>query len=135
MTDDEFADRVRAMVEHENGMRDQRLNWLLASQGLLITALGITWDKDDVIVTSLAVVGVLFCVSIGANLFCNTLAIRRLAAQWKDRCTTTYDGPGVTGLRSSEIKPRIVAWLYPWNVLPLALCAFWLFVLCYKAAT
>ena len=134
MTDDEFTDRVRSMVEHENSMRDQRLHWLLGSQGLLIAALGIAWDKDSFLVISLAVAGFLFCASIGANLFCNTLAIRKLAAQWEQRCKSTYDGPGVTALRSRDISPRIITWLYPWNVLPLSLSVFWILVLCYKAS-
>jgi hypothetical protein len=133
MTDDEFTDRVRSMVEQENSMRDQRLNWLIASQGLLMTALGFSWDKDRFLVISLSIAGLLFCVSIGSNLYCNTLAIRKLAGIWKERCKATYQGPGVTALRSENIHPRIITWLYPWDVLPLSLSVFWIAVLCYKA--
>ena len=133
MTNQELTDKIRSMIEHENLLRDQRLNWLIASQGLLIAALGFSWDKDKYLVMSLAVVGFLFCVSIGANLFCNTLAIRKLADEWEERCQHDYDGPGVVALRSKDITPRFVTKLYPWNVLPISLSAFWIFVLCYKA--
>lgn len=133
MTDDEFADRVRLMVEHENSMRDQRVNWLIASQGLLISGLGFAWDKDKYLVISIAVVGICFCVSIGANLFCNTLAIRKLAASWKQRCKPNYDGPAITALRSIDIVPKIITKLYPWNVLPFSLSGFWIFAICYRA--
>lgn len=121
------------MIEHENLLRDQRLHWLIASQGLLIAALGFSWNKDKYLVMSLAIVGLLFCVSIGANLLCNTLAIRKLAGIWKERCKPDYDGPGVIALRSNEITPCFITKLYPWNVLPISLLAFWVFVLCYKA--
>jgi hypothetical protein len=132
MTDEQFADRIRAMIEHENVLRDQRLNWLIASQGLLIAALGFSWDKDKYLVVSLALIGLLLSISIGANLFCNVLAIRSLASKWNQRCQPDYDGPGVVGIRSEEITPRFITKLYPWNVLPISLSAFWIFVLCYK---
>ncbi|MGD8560497.1 MAG: hypothetical protein PVF34_08810 [Gammaproteobacteria bacterium] len=134
MSEDEFTDRMRSMVQHENTMRDQRLNWLIASQGLLITALGFSWDKDVILVLSIAVVGLIFSVSIGANLYCNTLAIRTLADFWGNKLKDGYKGPGITALRSEDIKPSIITILYPWNILPGALAAFWLFVIAYKAA-
>lgn len=139
MTDQEFSDRIRSMIEHENILRDQRLNWLMASQGLLVVALGFSWDKDKYLVILLAVIGIIFCISIGANLYCNTLAIRKLANQWKEKSSHEYDGPPVIALRSKEITPRHIAWLYPWIypwfVLPISLTAFWIFVLLYKVIT
>ena len=133
MTDQEFADRIRSMIEHENLLRDQRLNWLIASQGFLIAALGFSWNKDGYFVMSLAAIGFLFCVSIGANLYCNTLAIRNLAKKWEERCHDDCGGLGVVALRSAEIRPTFLfPWLYPWNVLPISLAVFWMFVLCYK---
>ncbi|MGD8567428.1 MAG: hypothetical protein PVJ39_05050 [Gammaproteobacteria bacterium] len=131
MSEDEFADRMRSMVQHENTMRDQRLNWLLASQGLLVTALGFSWGKDTFLTTSIAMVGLVFCVSIGANLYCNTLAIRKLTTTWTDKCSTQYDGPAITALRSNDIRPRIITRLYPWNILPVTLSVFWLALLGY----
>ena len=132
MTDDDYADRVRSMVEHENSMRDQRLNWLIASQGLLIAALGFSWGKDKLLVLLLAIVGLLFCISIGADLYCNTLAIRKLASSWKKRCQSDYDGPGVTALRSKDVTPGIIIRLYPWNVLPSSLSVFWITIFFYQ---
>jgi hypothetical protein len=131
MNDDEYADRIRSMTEHENVLRDQRLNWLIASQGLLMAALGFSWAKDESLVFSLVVVGLLLSVSIGANLRCNTLAIRKLRNSIKERCQTGYDGPPVVALKSEEITPNLLRWLYPWNVLPIAFTAFWIFVLFY----
>lgn len=133
MRDQEFADRIRSMIEHENLLRDQRLNWLIASQGFLIAALGFSWDKDGFFVMSLAAIGFLFCVSIRANLYCNTLAIRNLAKKWEERCSDDCGGLGVVALRSAEIRPAFLfPWLYPWNVIPISLAVFWMSVLCYK---
>ncbi|MGR8981901.1 MAG: hypothetical protein ACU84H_17675 [Gammaproteobacteria bacterium] len=55
MTEEEFADRTRAMIEHENTLRDQRSNWLIATKGFLIAGLGFSWDKDKLLVLSLAI--------------------------------------------------------------------------------
>lgn len=50
MTDDEFADRTRSVIEHENMLRDPRLNWLIVTEGFLVAALGFSWDKDKFLV-------------------------------------------------------------------------------------
>lgn len=115
MTNDEFSDRIRSMIEHENLLRDQRINWLIASQGLLIAALALFWDKENFLAIALAVVGLLFSISIGTSLFSNTLAIRKLAAAWENKCKSAYDGPDVIALRSRDIMFRVIRWLYPWN--------------------
>lgn len=131
MIDYEFADRTRSMIEHENILRDQRLNWLIATEGFLIAALGFSWDKEKFLVLSLAIIGLVFCISMGANLYCNTLAIRNLANKWNAQRSTAYNGPSVVGLRSEDITPHFVTKLYPWNIIPISLSLFWIFVLCY----
>lgn len=133
MRDDEFTDKVRSMIEHENTMRDQRLHWLIASQGILIAALGFSWNIDVPLVIAISVVGFLLCVSVGASLYCNTLAIRSLVTIWERRLSDgKYEGPGVIALRSSDVAPSIVTKIYPWNVIPITLSAFWIVVVGYK---
>ena len=129
MNDDEFAQIIRSMIAHEDGLRDQKLNWLLASQGLLIAALGIAWGKEEFLVIGIAGIGLLFCISIGASLYTNTIAIRGLSAQWERRRPIDYSGPDAVGLRSAEITPSWMTKLYPWYILPVALIVFWVLTL------
>jgi hypothetical protein len=44
-TDD--AAIIRSMIECENRLLNDRINWLVTIQGLLFTALGFAWDKKD----------------------------------------------------------------------------------------
>lgn len=81
------------------------------------------------LIQPIALVGLLFCISIGAKLYCNTLAIRTLADEWEKQRPGNYTGPRVIALRGAEIAPKLVTKLYPWNVLPLALSAFWIYIL------
>jgi hypothetical protein len=41
---DDYVATIRTMVQHEDGLRDQRLGWLFALNGLLFTALGLVWN-------------------------------------------------------------------------------------------
>jgi hypothetical protein len=51
--DPEIVDwkRVRSAIEHENDLTNHRFTWLMASQGFLFAAFGLTWQastKTDV---------------------------------------------------------------------------------------
>ncbi len=129
MDDVDYAAIVRSMIEHENVLRDQALNWLVASNGLLMAALGFIWGKDPYLIAPIALVGLIFCVSISAKLHCNTLAIRKLADDWEKHRSGVDAGPRVIALRSAEITPKLITKLYPWKVIPLALTAFWVYIL------
>jgi hypothetical protein len=115
------------MISHEDSLRDQKLNWLFASQGLLVAGLGLSWGKPGslFLILGIATIGLLFCVSIGASLHSSTFAIRSLADQGKARYVQGYDGPRVVALRSGQVVPRWITKVYPWNILPAALAAFW----------
>lgn len=57
MDDTQYAAIVRSMIEHEDILRDQGLNWLVASNGLLMAALGFSWGKDSYLIQPIALVG------------------------------------------------------------------------------
>ena len=43
----EDAAIIRAMMDSENRMLNDRINWLVTIQGLFFAALGFAWDKAD----------------------------------------------------------------------------------------
>ena len=125
---EKFSEVTRQLVQHEDSLRDQRVNWLLASQGLLYASLGFIWDKSPLVALVIAFVGVAICVSIGGSLLTSTAAVRRICSDWEERKPSDYNGPRVIGIRSAEDPHRWARRLYPWNLLPWVLLASWLVV-------
>ena len=126
---EEFSEVTRQLVQHEDSLRDQRVNWLLASQGLLYASLGFIWDKSPLIASVISLVGVATCVSISGSLLTNTAAVRRICSDWEERKPADYNGPRVIGIRSSENPHKWASRLYPWNALPWVLLVSWMVVL------
>ena len=46
MDREEQKNIVRDMIQHEDNLLNHRLSWMLALQGLLVTALGVFWGKE-----------------------------------------------------------------------------------------
>ncbi|HNX49383.1 MAG TPA: hypothetical protein PLS53_07305 [Thermoanaerobaculaceae bacterium] len=124
-----FSEVTRQLVQHEDSLRDQRVNWLMGSQGILYASLGFVWDKSSFVAGVISLVGVVTCVSIGGSLLANTAAVRKICSEWAKRRPTEYDGPSVIGLRSAEDPHRWARRLYPWHILPWVLLASWLAIL------
>ena len=46
MTEDEYADRIRRIIQNENTLENNRLQWMLVIQGFLLTGLGASIKSD-----------------------------------------------------------------------------------------
>jgi hypothetical protein len=134
----EFNAIIRSMIQHEDTLRDQRLGWLFALNGLLFAALGFAWPDDDSspLIVVLSAVGVLVAVSSAVALTGNQRAIAKLADLGMARAQQDdVVQPPVIALRSSELgrkagstsRPR-TTWLYPWTMLPWVLALAWLVI-------
>jgi hypothetical protein len=125
----EYEDIARQMVRHENDLVNQRLTWLLTLEGLLFTALGFAWGKDDTKTRGLVYVlcgigGVvplltLFILEAGQR------ALIELYAWWEKHRPHGYTGPGVFGHWHTK---SVVAWIVPWRFLPIVFIVAWIFV-------
>jgi hypothetical protein len=50
MDEETFADLTRSMIENENELENNRLNWLLIAQGLFFAAVGVAIETDVTVI-------------------------------------------------------------------------------------
>jgi hypothetical protein len=134
MTSTEYANVIRAMIQHEDTLRDQRLGWLFALNGFLFAALGFAWNSSDAtaLVVVLSILGVVVAITGVAAMQASAMAISKLASlpvvQGQDD-----PEPPVIALRSGDFRKssgvrRYIPQFYPWRVVPWCLAASWIAV-------
>lgn len=120
---EEEAKIIRAMVEQENSVQNNRLTWLMTIQGLLFAALGFAWDKKDAggLVVVFCILGVIVSLIGWSSSQLSGKAYQELKV-WCDAHTPKeYKGVPVICARG---KPNRLHWiLRPWRALP------WIFAL------
>lgn len=121
------AEVIRSMIEHEGDLLNHRITWMVTLQGLLFTALGFAWDKEDAfgLIWVFGIVGIVISISSGISFRAATRAERRLLDWWNHN-KGDYNGPDVVGLHAPN---SILSMLYPWRVLPIVFVLAWLGVL------
>jgi hypothetical protein len=136
MTSTEYANVVRAMIQHEDALRDQRLGWLFALNGFLFAALGLAWNRSDskALVVVLSIVGVVVALSGAAAMRASAVAVRTLGALPAAQRRDLSDEPPVIALRSADLRQlggvaNYIPYLYPWRIVPWCLAAAWIAVI------
>lgn len=95
--------RVRALIEHENGLINHRLTWLLSAQGLLFAGLGVILNKDKwrgddgslLLLLIVCLIGLLTSRGIEISISYAGAQIDRIDEWWhkrKDSSYTSIDG-------------------------------------------
>ena len=140
MTSTDYVNVIRAMIQHEDTLRDQRLGWLFALNGFLFAALGFAWNSSDAtaLVIVVSIVGVVVAISGIASMRASALAVRSLAGL---PALQQHDGPEppVIALRSDDLRRsgrfgRYIPLLYPWRVVPWCLVGAWIAVAAVRVA-
>ena len=81
----EESDKVRAMIEKYQSVREDRVKMLLTLQGLLFMALAFSWDKDPILATMISICGLISTIAFFAFLDEVDAAISRILKWWKKR--------------------------------------------------
>ncbi len=125
MDAEKFANQTRSMIEHENTLENNRLNWLLIAQGLLFAAVGVAIQaKVNVIFIYIcAVAGLTISLSAGTHLRHGRRAMNDLLKEFKEKFPD-YGGPRVIGLDMEELYP-IERYIIPPYFLPWVFIALW----------
>ena len=126
----EYVDTIRTMVQHEDGLRDQRLGWLFALNGLLFTALGLVWKDENSLdlIYVLSALGVTVSLSSLRALRANERAVSYLRCLGEAK--RDDDDPPIVGWETPGAKWRkfFVRMSYPWRAAPILLAIAWIFV-------
>lgn len=106
MNVDDYADRIRGIINAENTIENNRMTWLLIIQGLLFASLSnlISGPSPNLtIVSLLAILGVLMSLSALLNLIHGRAAIHGNAKRFLEKFPA-YDGPPVIGLDPNKLN-------------------------------
>ncbi len=127
MNKEEFADKTRSMIEHENTLENNRLNWLLIAQGLLFAAVGVVIQtKVNVIFIYIcAVAGLTISISAGTHLLHGRRAMIKLLEEFK-KTFPNYGGHRVIGLDMKDEISRMERYIIPPYFLPWVFIALWI---------
>ena len=110
----DYIDTIRAMIRHEDILRNNRLTWMWALQGLMMTAVSILWDKSSHAVLLTGLTGIVSSLSIWASLRICNQAIEKLQGSLANEIPVEIlsQHPPVIGLNAAA---NIIL---PWNLLP-----------------
>jgi hypothetical protein len=130
----EAAQTIRSMIEQENKLLNDRINWLVSIQGLLFAGLSFSWDKKDAsgLVFSFTFLGIVVALSAYSSFPFYSQSLKNLIAWWDSYRPSDYDGPDVVGFRSA--KSGVLWFLRPWRALPFIFVTGWVFVLLFHLA-
>jgi hypothetical protein len=78
---DRLVEVVREQIHHENELVNQRITWLIQSEGLLFAALAFAWEKSAKLSVLLAILGIATALSIGTAIFMYSPAVRGLVGE------------------------------------------------------
>lgn len=95
------AEIIRAMIQDENAMMNNRIGWLNSVEGLLFAALAFAWDKADarLLIIVFCVLGMGVAFSSWRELEIGSIAINTLK-KWWEKHGQGYLGPDVIGHRT-----------------------------------
>ncbi len=117
---------IRSMIEGENELINQRINWLMTIQGLLFASLGFVWDKPTAVqlIKVLGLLGVSISIIMLVSLIGATRSQSRLWDWWESNKPKDYDGPDVGGLPPDKnYMLRYIGAI--WNWIPIMFIAAW----------
>lgn len=117
----------RKKISSEESHLNQRINWLMALQGLLFATLGSMWDEKNIASLVLVMaVGIFSSFSIGYSLYQANKAIEKISKEWKSFLGDAYKKyPSLEGLDSNQIE---FIWLMPDIFLPIIFILAWSFL-------
>lgn len=139
MTAEERWQMVRAMVQHEDALREQRLGWLLALNGFLFAALGLAVDQERlrVVTVIVALVGFVVAVSGALSMQLSDVTLKEIEA-WLNKQGPLDSGlPPVRGMTTERLRKLrretktswFVSRFYFWHVTPVILAVGWCAIL------
>jgi hypothetical protein len=123
---------IRELIKQENDLVNQRMTWLIQSQGLLFTAVAFAWEKAPKALTLLiSILGVATALSLWSAIGLYSPAVRELRTWWdehrSDDSVVAPGGDGVMGRWSPS--SGIGRYFRPWRALPLIFIVAWMGIL------
>ncbi|MEM6569031.1 MAG: hypothetical protein AAF726_13555 [Planctomycetota bacterium] len=143
--DRELEEVLRALWQHENVLRDNRINWLIGVQGLLLTALALSDSRP--LTLGIAVAGSMMAFSIAVALSKGSKATECFGEKWDKYVVDPVaplayrdGGPDWSPPRAADdescsnesrseaLRSRLIRGLLPWKFLPWVFFVFWVVV-------
>jgi len=123
----EIEGTLRRMIEHENTLMNNRIQWFLTITGFLITSIFLVsgFIAGGLPIVLLSLLGFIVSLSFWLSLRIGGEAVIRLSRRWSDykrRASPSFNEIGVLGSNATSQWNRLA----PWSLLPPVLAFFWL---------
>jgi len=126
------AEILRALIRHENELTNHRVTWLLVSQSILFAAAAVFVKIHWLPSVVLAIVGIVFAVSIGQSLENSYEARQYLKRTWRESgASAGYQWEELRAVDGGVRGVRAIQWLFPWIVVPRVLMVAWFILICF----
>ena len=126
---EEFYEKMREQVKHEDKVVRDRMVWMGAFQGALFGSLVFAWQNKDSnwLVVVFSVLGAFIAANIFLSIVASTLALQNILKEWDRRKPKDYSGPDIISYApGSPGSRRLWAMLLaPWCMIPLSFIAAW----------
>ena len=133
---EDYSKAIREMIAHEDDLLNNRMNWLLAVQGLLFTALKSAQDNPP-FVYILITFGFLIAVSSMVAFIASDRAISNLLGYWDEHLGAAKQNwrdypPVFAAAVHDRFFMRLDSLLSPRKILPWAFALGWVVILFFQ---
>jgi hypothetical protein len=133
----EIEKAIRSMIEHENTLMNNRIQWFLTITGFIITSLFLSSriGTGGLLVVFLATLGFVVSISFWLSLRIGGEAVQSLINRWEGYRTRAVPYFNEVGVIGSLLGRNPLSLLVPWRVLPPVLIVFWGAIICLALAS
>jgi hypothetical protein len=121
---DRMEQTARELIRHENDLVNQRIGWLVQTEGLLFAALAFSWTPAPKLSFILAAVGIATAASIGSAIALYSPAVRGIEAWWI-RSVPEHQRVDRLVMGLSAPSRGLAKALRPWRALPYVFGVTW----------
>lgn len=123
-----YFQNLLEQIQHENGLIDNRITWMLTLQGLFLVSLSFLLKDKPYRIAAVIVccIGFVTCVSFGCSIVVGMHVLNELNPVSNELGYAIAKGIGVTPIDMTGNTSGVLSFLLPWRILPWFFSYIWI---------